>query len=212
MHVPGLAQSLAQLWQRWQMHGARSDAQPLLDREGWLLTLCFRAKLTAWMIFLLFAGLLTGVLIAQVVAPQPRRVFLLEAVGFSVFSAMAGYYLVFVYRYRVELDERGLALSRFLVPTRCICWEDVVAFDFKQGDELLKLRSRDGRKVSLYLSLHGLSAVRRCLAAFTPLDTTLSSWATSDQALMEHVQSWRCHEMDLEDSPLDPLGTWDARS
>jgi hypothetical protein len=40
---------------------------------------------------LLFAGLLTVVLINEVVTPQARRVFLLEAIGFVTSSARAGY-------------------------------------------------------------------------------------------------------------------------
>jgi hypothetical protein len=212
MSIPGLEHYLGQLWQRWQLRGACPDAEPAVRREGWLLRLCFRARVSAWLIFLLFTGLLTAVLICQAVSPQPRRVFLLETACFSAFSAMGAYYLAFVYWYQVELDEAGLTLSRFLVPTRRILWEDIVAFDFKQGDELLKLRSRDGHVVSLYLALHGLSAIRRCLAAFTPLSTTQTSWATTDQVLMEHVPSWRCHEMDLEDNPFDPLGTWQGKS
>lgn len=208
----GLEHCLGQLWQRWQNAGARPEAEPLVRREGWLLTLCFRAKLTAWLIFLLFAGLLAGVLVMQAVAPQRQRVFVLEVIGFVVFSAMALYYVVFTHWYRVELDEQGLALTRFLLPTRRLGWTDVVGFEYTPGDELLKLRSQDGRRVGLYLSLNGLSAVRRCLAAFTPLSATLSSWNAADPALMQHVRSWRCHQMDLEDSPFDPLGNWDAKS
>ena len=162
--------------------------------------------MTAWLLFVLFCGLLVGVLVNQAIAPQPQRTFLFEAICFSVFSAMAGYHLIFVYWYRVKLDEGGLELCRFLLPARHIDWEAVAAFDYKYGDEMLKLRSHNGQKVSLYLSLHGLSAVRRCLRAFVPLSTTIASWTTSDPALMEHVPSWRCDEMDLEDNPFDPLG------
>src|SRR5205823_2194840 len=113
MYLPAVDQYLVSLWQRWQMRGARPAAQASVQGTGWLLTLCFRAKLTAWLIFLLFAGLLAGVLVMQAIAPQPRRVFLLEAIGFSVFSAMGSYYLLFAYWYRVLLDEQGLALHRF---------------------------------------------------------------------------------------------------
>src|SRR5207253_4034891 len=178
--LAGVEQYLTSLWQRWQIRGARPAAQTALQGEGWLLTLCFRAKLTAWLIFLLFAGLLAGVLVMQAFAPQPRRVFLLEAIGFSVFAAMGGYYVLFACWYRVLLDEQGLALRRFLLPTRRIAWQEIVAFSYTKGDELLKVRAQNGQTISLYLSLHGLSAVRRCLAAFTPSGTIMASWSASD--------------------------------
>src|SRR4051812_31317564 len=124
-------QYLVQLLQRWQMRGARPDAEPLFGRTGWLLTLCFRARLNAWLICFLFFGFLAAVLILQVVAPQPRRTFLLETTAFAVFSTMAGYYLVYVYWYRVEVDEQGVYLYRFLLPSRHIRWGDVVGFDYQ---------------------------------------------------------------------------------
>ena len=212
MSIPIVDQYLASLWQRWQIRGGRPAAQAAFQGEGWLLTLCFRAKLTAWLIFLLFAGPLAGVLVVQAFAPQPRRVFLFEGIASSVFAAMASYYLVFVYWYRVLLDEQGFALRRFLLPTRRIAWQDIVKFSYTKGDELLKLRAQNGQTISLYLSLHGLSAVRRCLAAFTPTGTIMASWSASDPALMKDVPSWRCSDMDLEDNPFDPLGTSDAGS
>ncbi len=210
--LAGVEQYLAFLWQRWQIRGARPAAQRPPQGGGWLLTLCFRAKLTAWLIFLLFAGLLAEVLVMQAFAPQPRRVFLLEAIAFSVFSAMGGYYLLFAYWYRVLLDEQGLELRRFLLPTRRIPWQDIVEFSHTKGDELLKLRAQNGQTISLYLSVHGLSAIRRCLAVLTPTSNIIASWSASDPALMEDVPSWRCSDMDLEDDPFDPLGTSDAGS
>lgn len=206
MTAPGLEHFLARLWQSWQFRGAQPEAQPLFDREGWSLSLCFRARLSAWLIFLLFAGGFVAVFSQQAV--QPQRKFVLLAVGYSVFMAMAGYYLIFVYWHRVLLDEEGISLFRFLVPTRHLRWDEIVEFDYKDGDELLKLKSRSGKKISLYLSLHGLSAIRRCLAAFSSSSEITPSWSTADSCLMRNVPSWRCDDLDLEDNPFDPLGTW----
>jgi hypothetical protein len=205
MYAPGLEQFVSKLWQRWQIRGARPDALPMLDREGWVLTLCFRAKSSAWLILLLFGGLLTAVLVTQGVAPQKHRDFLIETIVFAVFSTVSAFYVLFVHWYRVELNEEGLELYRLCVPTRQMSWVDVVAFDYTPGDELLKLRDRNGKIISLYLSLNGLSSVRRCLAAFTPVSNIVSSWDKSDHALMQDVPSWRCDPMDLEDNPFDPL-------
>ena len=122
MYIPGVDQYLASLWQHWQMRGARPAAQAPLQGEGWLLTLCFRAKLSAWLIFLPFAGVLAGVLVVQEFAPQPQDVFLFEAIASSVFSAMGGCYLLFVYWYRVLLDEQGLRTAPLFAshPAHCL--------------------------------------------------------------------------------------------
>jgi hypothetical protein len=210
MYLPGLDQYLNSLWQRWQIRGARPEAQSILQGQGWLLLLCLRAKVTAWILFLLFGGMLVGVLVMQVLAPQPQRVFLLLAIACAAFAALAVYYLVFVYWYRVILDEQGLTLHRFLLPPRRLDWRDISAFSFAKRDELLKLRGQDGRTIALYLSLNGLSAIRRCLAAFTPATAILTSWSEADPALLADVPSWRCDEMDLEDDPFAPLGTWET--
>lgn len=167
-----------------------------------------RARVTAWLIFLLFGGLLLATVVMQVVAPQPPRQFGFLPVGFTVFTLLATYYLIFAFWYRVELTEEELSLHRLLLPTRRIAWREIAAFRLEPDYETLTLHSASGTKVAIYASLNGLSAVRRCLAAFTPLSQTSDSWATADPTLIDSLPAWRCHELDLEDNPFAPLGSW----
>jgi hypothetical protein len=110
-----------------------------------------------------------------------------------------------MFRYRLELDATGLKLSRFMTRTKQINWGNVGGTEFSPGDELLKIYSYDGEKISIYLSLNGLSAVRRCLAAFAPECLQNSRSIRADGALLRHVPAWRCGMMDLQGNPFEPL-------
>ena len=93
-----MEQLLNQLWQTWQYNGASPQAQPLVHRPGWTLTLCFRARVTAWILFLMFVGGFDGVLILQANDPMPQRKFMVLLVGYSVIASLGCYYLGFVFR------------------------------------------------------------------------------------------------------------------
>jgi len=206
MYIPALDHFLASAWTRWQIRGARPAAEPLVERDGWLLRLCGRARLTAWICFLLFAGGLVAVFTLQLVAPQPQRQFIIIAACYIVLALFATGFLVFVYWYRVTLDRDELVLVRFLVPRRRIRWDDVIEFQFAPGDELLKIRSRTGQTVAVYVSLHGLSAIRRCLWNLAPRSATLiNSWIAADPVLTSLVPSWHCKEASLASDPFQPL-------
>ena len=201
-----MEQLLNQLWQTWQYNGASPQAQPLVHRPGWTLTLCFRARVTAWILFLMFVGGFVGVLILQAHDPMPQRKFMVLLVGYSVIASLGCYYLGFVYWYRVTVDEAGIELRRLLVWTKHIAWQDVVRFDYQSGNETMRIHSADGRKLGLYLSLHGLSAVRRCLAVLVPRSESLEeSWIDPDTLLMQDVPSWRCSDQETEGDPFAPL-------
>lgn len=197
-------QYLSNLWLQWQCRGASPAAQPLDDRNGWRLTLCRRAKLSAVLILLLFVTGLVGLIGLQ--AKQPIPDFALLLGGYLILVISAGLYLIFVYWYTVVLDPLGLTLYRFLAPTIHLDWEEIISFDFQEGDELLKLSASSGKKVSLYLSLNGLSAVRRCLGKLAAPSRMINSWLLVDGRLAQHVPSWRCHPLDLsQTNPFDPL-------
>ena len=210
MNAPGLEHYLAQKWQQWQVRGASNVAEPLVFREGWSLKLCWRAKLSAWIIFTMFSGGFVGVFLLQKFDPMPPREFWFLVIGYSVFASFATYYLLFAHCYRVTVDETGIELKRFLIPTRRLDWSEITVVQYNHGDETLKLTTPDGKKLGLYLALIGLSAVRRCLAAFVPrCPAFVTSFATSDKMMLEDVPSWRCSDKDLEDNPLSPLSPGD---
>jgi len=208
MHVVGVEQFLLPLWNAWVLRGGRPDAIPMDNGEGWLLTLNGRAKFGAWVFLPMFVTGLAAVIVLQMNHALNPREFWPMLIAYSAFTALYLYYLVFCYWYRVELTEDALVLRRFLIPTRTVRWRDIVGFQYVPGDETLKFQSESGVQFGIYLSLNGLSAVRRCLAAFTPLSQTGDSWAITDPAMMERVPAWRCDEMDLEDSPFTTLGSW----
>ena len=72
----------------------------------------------------------------------------------------------------------------------------------------MSFQTDSGKKLGIYTSLNGLSAVRRCLAAFGSLAKTEYSWKRVDPLMMEHVPAWCCDDMDFEDDPFAPLGSW----
>ena len=203
MHIPGLNRYLASAWTRWQIRGARPAAQSLVVRDGWVLRPCWRARLAAWICFLLFGGGLAGVFALQLMRPLPQQQFILLTGCYILLALLATGYLIFIYWYRVTVDRDELVLVRFLSPTRRIRWEEVVEFQFAPGDELLKLHSKTGQTVAVYTSLHGLSAIRRCLWNLPPKSATLiNSWITSDPVLNDCVPAWRCADAILADDPF----------
>ena len=199
-------QYLNQLWQKWQRNGALPHAQPLVYKDGWSLTLCFRARVTAWMIFLLFAAGFVGVLLLQKHDPMPQRNFALLLAGYAAFASLAAYYLGFVYWYQVTVDESGIELRRLLIPTRRMAWSDIERFEYAANFETLNFFDREKRKIGLYLSLHGLSAVRRSLVTFGLVRRELEdSWTSCDRLLLDDVPSWRCTDQELRGDPFAPL-------
>lgn len=86
----------------------------------------------------------------------------------------------------------------------------MISFDYQTGDELFKVHAEDDTKISLYLTLNGLSAIRRCLEILTPRESLIASWALADIASMTDVPAWRCAEQDLAGNPFDPLTRDDA--
>lgn len=204
----GLEHLLRQVWNAWILRGGRPHAEPHAGGQGWVLRLCGRARFTAWWIFLLFTGLLAATIILQRVAPMPPREFWLMVVGFALFALFATYYLIFAHRYRVVLTDQELTLERFLMRPRRIAWQAIVSFTFAPGGDVVRFQTDTGQKLGIYASLNGLSAVRRCLAAYGNLARTEQSWSTIDPLLMQHAPAWRCDDMDLEDDPFAPLGAW----
>ena len=197
---------LNQLWQTWQRNGASPQAEPLVHKPGWALYLCFRARVTAWIIFLMFVGGFVGVLLLQANAPLPQRKFVFMMGAYSLLASLGCYYLGFVYWYRVTVDEYEIKLRRLLLTTKSIEWQDVIRFDYQTGNETMQIYAADGRKIGLYLSLHGLSAVRRCLAVLVPNSEPLEeSWIDPDTLLMQDVPSWRCSDQEIEGDPFEPL-------
>ncbi len=93
-----------------------------------------------------------------------------------------------------------------------MAWRDIRAFRIATDHDSVILVDGAGKKIGLYGSLNGLSGVRRCLAAFTPLSQVApESWSVHDPSLLQHIPSWRCDEFDLEDDPFSPLGTGKPR-
>ena len=191
---------LNQVWQRWQVNGARSQAEPLLFKNGWSLSLCFRARVTALVIFLMFGGGLVGVLLLQRHDPLPQQRFLFLLLAYLAIASFAAYYLGFVFRYRVIVDEGGIELRRLFLLTRRFAWEDVARFEYAEGDETIRIHSHDGKKMGLYLSLHGLSVVRRCLFVAVP---NSQARAICDQLLVKNVPSWNCDDGLIGNSPFE---------
>ena len=204
--------------QQWIISGASPVAQRLHDREGWLLSLCWRAKLSALTSSLMLLVANVGLVVLQIYWPEPlnaKRIAVFACI--PVMIPLVIVIAIFMFYYRVELDSRGLTLIRFLTRPQQVDWCDVCYINFQPGDELLKIHSQDGRKISIYLSLNGLSAIRRCLAAYAPCGLDYIYSIQSDKDLLKAVPSWRCSKLDLQGSPFDPLsnpGDWsiDAES
>ncbi len=203
---------LAKRLQQWIIWGASPVAQRLNDREGWLLSLCWRAKLSALTTCLMILVANIGLVILQLQWPEPwdaKRIAVFACIPVMIPLVIVG--AIFMFYYRVELDSRGLTLIRFLTKPQQVDWCDVCYINFQPGDELLKIYAQDGRKISIYLSLNGLSAIRRCLAAYAPGGLDYIYSIQSDQGLLKAVPSWRCSKLDLQGSPFDPLsnlGDW----
>jgi len=137
---------LKQVWQQWQVNGARSEAEPLLFKNGWSLSLCFRARVTALVIVLVFGGGLVGVLLLQWHEPLPQQGFLFLLLAYLAIASFAAYYLGFVFRYRVIVDEGGIVLRRLFFLTRRFAWDDVARFEYAEGDETVRIHSHDGKR------------------------------------------------------------------
>ena len=133
-------QYLTHKLQQWTILGAIPQALPLRDREGWLLTLCFRAKLSSVLSCLMLLGVAIGCVILQVYFPEPltaeRIVVLVLA---PILATVAVSCVIFVFRYRVGLDAQGLDLFRFMTSTQHLDWRSVHSIEFKPSDELLKI-------------------------------------------------------------------------
>jgi hypothetical protein len=200
---------LTQLVLGWARRGATNVAIADPAGEGWTLRLCGRAKFLAWLWWLMFTSGLVGVLALQAVDPQPQRQFVFLLTAYSLLVLFAWYYLAFALWYRVRCNDERIELRRFLLPTRRMAWREMRSFRIAADHDSVTLVDQSKRKIGLYGSLNGLSAVRRCLAAFTQAsEVSLDSWSVQDALLVEHIPSWRCDPFDLEDDPFDPLGTW----
>lgn len=212
MYVPGLEQYLTRLWNRWTYRGGRSSAIPWPAGDGWLLCLSRRARLSSWLIFLMFFAGLVGVFALQAGGGGwPQRQFLLLLIGYLCLVVLALYYLFFAHWYCVMLDEDGLKLRRFLVPTRSMRWDEVAEFQYADGDETIKIVSASGRKIAIYASLDGLSALRRCLNRCCLPESGVQraglakSWATVDPLLCQELPGWRCENWVFEHDPFAVL-------
>lgn len=190
------------VWNRWLNRGGVCEAQPLRDGEGCVLRLNWRAKLGAWIFGFMFAAGFVGVLLLQVFDPQPPAQFRFLLGGYSLFVLMAVYFFGFVYSYRVEVTREGLMLYRFLISTRRLFWSDVNAFRFDPDGDAIQLLTDDGKKMGVYSSLNGLSAIRRCLAVFGRPEVLAASWSSDDAQIMVNVNAWRCSEADLQTPPF----------
>lgn len=194
----------------WARRGTTNAAIADPPGEGWTLRLCGRAKFLAWLWWLMFTSGLVGVLALQAVDPQPQRQFVFLLAVYTLLVLFAWYYLAFALWYRVRCDDAYIELRRFLLPTRRMAWREIRSFRIATDHDSVILVDQAKRKIGLYGSLNGLSAVRRCLAAFTRAsEVSLDSWGVQDALLIQHIPSWRCDPFDLEDDPFDPLGTWE---
>jgi len=196
---------LAMLVQAWIRRGATNAAISINHGRAWELRLCWRAKLIAW----IGAAMFTTGLFGAVLLAQGRKGGWLLVCGYVCFVLLFQYYVGFVTRYRVHVDETGIRLYRFLLRTRAVKWSDVTDFSLDGDEDTVRFKVRTGKPLVIYSSLNGLSAVRRCLAAFTTLQLTAPhAWTHNDQVLCEKIPSWRCDPEDLEDDPFRPLGSW----
>lgn len=189
---------------KWKSRGATPVAVQLVDRPGWVLTICGREK---WALFLLsvvfsLAGIVCVILL--LIPPFKFDSFTLAAfVYFFLWFASVSYYR-YISRLQVTLDEDGITVPQYLSPDETMRWADIASFEYSPKGESLDLHAIDGRTISLYLSLNGLSAVRRCIAAFSSVEMTRTSWEEVDHLLMTNVPSWWCDTSLLGNNPFDP--------
>lgn len=197
--------ALTMLVQAWVRRGARNVAIPINDGRGWELRLCWRAHLLAWIFSAMFT---TGLVGAILLAPGQRGGWWLVA-AYVGFVAVYQYYVGYVTRYRVQVDEQGMKLFRFLIRTRELAWSDVTDFSLDGDEETVRFKVTTGKPLVIYSSLNGLSAIRRCLAWFAIRhQLNPNAWSYNDVILYEKLPSWRCDANDLETDPFLPLGAW----
>ena len=149
-------------------------------------------------------------MLLQKFAPMPPREFGFLIVAYSGFASFATYYLLFAHWYRVTVDETGIELKRFLIPTRRLEWSEITVVQYNHGDETLKLTTPDGKKLGAVSDADWTFCSPSRSRHFRPsLPAFMTSFATSDTLMLEDVPSWRCSDKDLEDNPFSPLGTGD---
>lgn len=200
---------LAAVLEAWVKRGVTNEARSILGGQGWELRFCFRFRLIVWVAAAIFSVLLIAA--TSIVGRHPDGWKLVA--GFLTAACLCQYYVAYITRYRVVVDEVGLRLHRMLMSTREIAWSDVSGFGLTRDEASVRLVLNNGKTLDLRTALNGLSAVRRCLAAFTTAhDITPLVWSRNDAILCEKLPSWRCDPEDLEGDPFSPLGLWKTAS
>lgn len=203
-----MKQYLSRKMQRWILRGADRNAQRLPGAEGWRLTICFRARVVLTFFSLSLTIVFVTLIARQILQPEPwtwRMVVVFISAPICVPLFIYCGFLMFLYR--VDLDSDRLTLYRFLLRPVHINWSEVTRIVFSPFDETLKLDARDGSRVGIYLTLNGLSAVRRCLTTFAPASLFHPDSMLANEALLQIVPAWHCSQADLEGNPFDPLSS-----
>lgn len=191
---------------RWQLRGARPEADPMDFETGWILRLNPRARVASWACLLVFVGF--TILGAITLRDDPFSKRALPIYFFGALSIFGAYYVLFAWTYRVELRPESFSLQRFLLPTRTMEWGNVTGIQCTELDHVLKIEQSKGSPIGIYLTLNGLSEFRRCLQhlAPTPVGASCSANATfcgdTGMSLEEECPAWNCSEEELRRPPF----------